>query len=60
MRGCAWADRGERNSCPPYSQFGSHRSLFEMTLGIVGFGRIGAEVARLAAPMFSAVQLFWR
>ena len=40
MRGCAWSD-GANNSCPYYSQFGEHRTLSNMTLGIIGYGQIG-------------------
>jgi phosphoglycerate dehydrogenase-like enzyme len=54
MRACAWTD-GASNCCPYYSQFGEHRTLSNMTLGIVGYGKIGAELAELAAPAFKGV-----
>ena len=54
MRDCAWSD-GANNSCPYYSEFGAHRSLLNTTLGIIGYGRIGSEVATLSAPMFKRI-----
>jgi D-3-phosphoglycerate dehydrogenase len=34
------------------------RRLAELTLGVVGFGRIGRELARKAAPLFARVVVF--
>lgn len=43
-----WADElGELSVVP--------RRLSELTLGLIGFGRIGAEFARIAAPTFGKV-----
>ena len=54
MRACAWTD-GVENSCPYYSQFGEHRTLSAMTLGIIGYGQIGSELGALAAPAFKRI-----
>ncbi len=54
MRACAWMD-GAKNSCPYYSQFGAHRTLSSMTLGIIGYGKIGSELGALAAPAFKSI-----
>lgn len=38
--------------------FGAPRRLSELTLGLIGFGRIGREFARMAGPLFARVLAF--
>jgi len=57
MRQCAWSEPTgpPPPECPPSSTFSTRPALMNSTLGIVGYGRVGAAVATLAAPLFGRV-----
>lgn len=53
MLDCAW-EQGSP-SCPHHSTFGTRPALANMTLGIVGYGKVGAQVAALSSNLFGSV-----
>ena len=53
LKACAWSKASP--ACPRHSTWGARPSLMNMTLGIVGYGKVGRQVAALAAPLFGQV-----
>jgi len=53
MKECAWSESAP--SCPRHSTFGTRPALMNMTLGIVGYGHVGKQVAQLGSALFGSV-----
>jgi phosphoglycerate dehydrogenase-like enzyme len=53
MTDCAWSESSP--NCPIHSTFGTRPALMNMTLGIVGYGKVGQQVSEISSALFGKV-----